>query len=58
MKKATNLFVIFIIIGVIIAIIDLWFDIISPENFIKIGVTAGLIVFLFFLFSLISKNKE
>lgn len=58
MKKATNIFLLFIIVGVVIAIVDLWFDVISPENFIKLGVTGGLIVLLFFLVSLISKNKQ
>ena len=62
MKLATNVTLAIIILWVVIAIVDMWFDIISSAAFYKLTITLGLITVVMILLALlkggISNNES
>jgi len=56
MKLATQISILMAVALILLAIADVWFDVVSGVGFFKLTVTAGLLVVLLFCLSLIKRK--
>lgn len=57
--KLTTLVSLLLIIGlVVLAIVDIWFDVVSETVFLKLTITAGLVMVLLLFVSLLRRNQS
>lgn len=57
--KLTTLISLLLILGLVaLAIVDIWFDVVSEIVFLKLTITAGLVMVLLLCVSLIRRNQS
>lgn len=58
MKVMTIVSLLLILGLVVLAIVDIWFDVVSEATFLKLTITAGLMMVLLLCISLIKRNHS